>query len=234
MRSELPKVLHPLLDRPLLVHVLETAAGAGVKEAVVVVGHGAQEVQAAVGEVSNSLGDCEVRFALQAEQRGTGHAVQCALPQLEGVKGPVLILSGDVPCITEATLEALVSGCERSASTGAGLALVTFRPPSPDGYGRIVRNDDGDPVKIVEHRDADASQLAIEECNAGVYCVLADALRDALGGLTDDNAAGEIYLTDVVVHLAALGKVVAIEVDPFEVAGVNTPEQLAQLEAKLR
>lgn len=228
MRSDLPKVLHRLRQRPLLLHVLDAAGDAGVGEAVVVVGHGAAQVRDAVDE--GRPASITVRYALQAQQRGTGHAVQCALPELARARGAVLILSGDVPCITADTLRRLLDAC---ASSSGGLSLATFRPADATGYGRVVRDAAGHPVRIVEHRDADEGQRAIDECNAGVYCVAAERLRAALGRLDDDNAAGEIYLTDIVAQLAARGTVVAVEVDGVEVAGVNTPEQLAELEARV-
>lgn len=221
MRSDLPKVLHPLAGAPLVAHALRAAQAAGAGDVVVVVGHGAELVRAAVAREFPA-----VRFAAQTEQLGTGHAVQCALPALAGHDGPVLILSGDVPLLRPATLRALVDLC---AGSGAGLALATFRPADPGGYGRIVRDPGGRVRAIVEQRDANAAERAIGECNAGVYCADARLLRAELPRLGRANAQGEIYLTDLVARAADRG-VAALAVPEDEVAGVNTPEQLAALE----
>ncbi|PCC75186.1 UDP-N-acetylglucosamine diphosphorylase/glucosamine-1-phosphate N-acetyltransferase [Nannocystis exedens] len=224
MRSDLPKVLHPLAGEPLAVHVLRSARAAGVAGLVVVVGHGAEQVEAALRPVFADL-----RFVLQSQQLGTGHAVQCALPAIGEHTGPVLILSGDVPLLRPATLAGLVDAC---ATSGAGLALATFEPADPHGYGRIVRDDHGRIQAIVEERDADAATRAIRECNAGVYCASAELLRSELPTLGRANAQGEIYLTDLVARVAGRG-VLTLKVPADEVAGVNTPEQLAALAALL-
>lgn len=222
MRSDLPKVLHLLAGEPLVAHVIRSARAAGVAGIVVVVGHGGEQVEAALRPRFSDL--C---FVVQPRQLGTGHAVQCALPALADHQGPVLILSGDVPLLRPATLRALVDGC---AGSGAGLALATFQPPDPHGYGRIVRDDAGRIATIVEERDADPATRAIRECNAGVYCADAELLRRELPSLGRNNAAGEIYLTDLVARAAPRG-VRTILVPPDEVAGVNTPEQLAAAQA---
>jgi len=220
MGSDLPKVLHLLLGEPLVVHPIRAARAAGVAAIVLVVGHGAAAVQAALAPMYPDL-----RYALQVEQRGTGHAVLCALPELADHDGPVLILSGDVPGLRPATLRALV---ERCAASGAGLALATFTPEDPRGYGRIVRGEDGQVRAIVEERDADADTRAIRECNAGVYCAAAGLLRRELPSIGTANAQGEIYLTDLVARVASAG-VAGLAVPADEVAGVNTPEQLAAI-----
>lgn len=233
MRSDLAKVLHPFLGEPLIVHPLRAAralAGAPkVERAIVVVGHQAAEVEAAVEAWRPS--DWPIAYALQAEQRGTGHAVLCALEALGEFEGGVLILSGDVPLLSPQTLSRLAAGC---AASSAGMALAVFRPRDPSGYGRIIRDPRGQPVAIREQRDASAAEREIDECNAGVYCVAAEHLRGELPTLGHDNAAGEIYLTDLLALRARAGEVAVIEVDPLEVAGVNTPEQLAELEAAAR
>lgn len=221
MRSDLPKVLHCLAGEPLAAHALRAAQAAGADTLVAVVGHGAAQVEAALGPRFPGL-----HFALQEPQLGTGHAVLCALPALGALRGPVLILSGDVPLLRPATLRALVTAC---AGNGAGLALATFTPPAATGYGRIVRDDAGRVRAIVEERDASPAERAIPECNAGVYCADADLLRAELPQIGRANAQGEIYLTDLVARAAERG-VTALPVDADEVAGVNTPEQLAELE----
>ncbi len=222
MGSDLPKVLHPLRGEPLVLHPIRAAIAAGASAVVVVVGHGADQVQAAL------QGLPDLRFALQSEQRGTGHAVQCALPALEGHDGPVLILSGDVPRLRGETLRALAAAC---AASPGGLALATFAPADPTGYGRIVRDAAGEVRAIVEQRDATPEQRDIGECNAGVYCAEASLLRRELPRLGSSNAQGEIYLTDLIAAAAGQGGVTALRVPADEVAGVNTREQLAALEA---
>jgi bifunctional UDP-N-acetylglucosamine pyrophosphorylase/glucosamine-1-phosphate N-acetyltransferase len=229
MRSDLAKVLHLFLGEPLIVHPLRAAQRWGAKRAIVVVGHQAEDVEAAV-EAWRPEG-WPVAFALQAEQRGTGHAVLCALEALGEFEGGVLILSGDVPLLSPDTLGRLASACERSS---AKMALVGFRPADPTGYGRILRDEQGRARAIREQRDASEAERAIVECNAGVYCVLAEHLRRELPLLGQDNAAGEIYLTDLLALRARAGEVAVIEVDALEVAGVNTPEQLAELELAAR
>lgn len=224
MRSDLPKVLHLLAGEPLVAHVIRTAREAGAGGVVVVVGHRAELVRAALEPRFDG-----VRFAVQPEMRGTGDAVRCALPELADHDGPVLILSGDVPLLRPATIAALVQRC---ADSGAGLALATFQPADPTGYGRIVRDAAGRVRAIVEERDAGPAERAIGECNAGVYCADASLLRDRLPQLGSANAQGEIYLTDLVA-LAADRGVAALPVPAEEVAGVNTVEQLAALEASL-
>jgi UDP-N-acetylglucosamine diphosphorylase/glucosamine-1-phosphate N-acetyltransferase len=221
MGSDLPKVLHRFLGEPLVVHPIRAARAAGAEAVVVIVGHGAAEVEAALADQP------DLRFALQSEQRGTGHAVQCALPALADHAGSVLILSGDVPRLRPATLHALAAA---AALSRGGLALATFTPPDPTGYGRIVRDGAGEVVAIVEERDASPAQRAIGECNAGVYCAAASLLRRELPRLGSANAQGEIYLTDLVAVAAGQGGVGAVLVPADEVAGVNTLAQLAELE----
>jgi UDP-N-acetylglucosamine diphosphorylase/glucosamine-1-phosphate N-acetyltransferase len=223
MGSDLPKVLHRLAGEPLVVHPIRAAQAAGAAAVTVIVGHGAAEVQAAL-----QPGFPGLRFALQAEQRGTGHAVLCALPALADHAGDVLILSGDVPRLRAATLRRLAAA---AATSRAGLALATFVPADPVGYGRIVRDVLGAVQAIVEERDATPAQRAIRECNAGVYCASAALLRRELPTLGSANAQGEIYLTDLIARAAGQGGVAALQVPADEVAGVNTPEQLRALEA---
>ena len=234
MGSDLPKVLHPLHGEPLVVHPIRAARAAGAGLVVVVVGHGAAEVEAALNAHAGlrfahaglRFAHAGLRFAVQAEQRGTGHAVLCALPALAEHGGDVLILSGDVPRLRAATLRRLAEAC---AASPGGLALATFTPVDPTGYGRIVRVRD-EVAAIVEERDASAEQRAIGECNAGVYCATAALLRRELPRLGSANAQGEIYLTDLVAVAARQG-VTALVVPADEVAGVNTRGQLAALAA---
>jgi UDP-N-acetylglucosamine diphosphorylase/glucosamine-1-phosphate N-acetyltransferase len=232
MRAELAKVLHGFAGEPLVLHPLRAARRFGVERSIIVVGHHAADVEALVREQLPAREGWSLDFAVQAEQNGTGHAVLCALPVLgEAFDGAVLILSGDVPLLQTESLDALAQACEYSS---AGLALASFRAADPTGYGRILRDADGRCVGIREQRDASAAELAIDECNAGVYCIRAEHLRRELPQLSSDNAAGEIYLTDLVALRARAGQVAVVELDAVEVAGVNTAEQLLELEQRGR
>ncbi|MGN8081803.1 bifunctional UDP-N-acetylglucosamine diphosphorylase/glucosamine-1-phosphate N-acetyltransferase GlmU [Variovorax sp. 22077] len=228
MKSRLPKVLHRLGGRALLAHVAGTAARIGARDVVVVTGHGADQVEAAM---AGGVGNAAVRFARQEPQLGTGHAVQQAAPLLSD-DGTVVVLSGDVPLIGEETLRALVA-----ASAGGKLALLTIEFDDPTGYGRVIRAADngevrGDVQAVVEHKDATEAQRAVREIYSGVMAVPARLLKGWLGRLDNDNAQGEYYLTDVVKLAAADGvPVVAhVTVDALQVAGINSPAQLAALE----
>ncbi|MBE0490227.1 MAG: NTP transferase domain-containing protein, partial [Halomonas sp.] len=191
MRSTLPKVLHRLAGKPMVRHVIDTAIGLRAERTHVVVGHGAERVREA-------LVDCEVRYALQAEQKGTGHAVAQALDGLG--EGKVLVLYGDVPLIRRETLAGLLEGVDDDH-----LGLLTVTLADPTGYGRILRNAEGQAVAIVEHKDASESELAIDECNTGIMAMTAAQLRRWLPRLSADNAQGEYYLTDIIAMAAAEG-----------------------------
>ncbi len=221
MRSALPKVMHRIVGRPLVDHVLLAAQAAGVAEAVVVVGHGREQVEAYLG-ATWAAGDVAIAFAHQVEQLGTADAVRCALEVLGEADGPVLILYGDVPNLQGETLGRLVA-----ALPAGGLSLLTAVVPDPSGYGRIVRRA-GAVMGIVEDRDCSATEREICEVNAGVYCVALSFLREHLRGVTSTNAAREFYLTDLVAVAAAQGGAQALVVtDAAEVAGVNDRVQLA-------
>lgn len=226
MRSDLPKVLHRFRDEPLVVHAVRAAAAAGADPIVVVVGHGGDQVRAALAGAF-AADSPVLRYAEQAQQLGTGHAVGCALAELAGVTGPVLILSGDVPLVLPTTLRALVAAA-RGAS--GGLAVGVFEPQDAFGYGRILRGPGGGVVGIREQRDASEAERAIPECNAGTYCVDLDRLRAILPTVGRSNAQGEIYLTDIVAPMADSGDVAAVPLPIREAAGVNSPEDLALLE----
>jgi bifunctional UDP-N-acetylglucosamine pyrophosphorylase/glucosamine-1-phosphate N-acetyltransferase len=229
MKSTRAKVLHELGGRPLLHYPLAALRRLGADPVVVVVGHQADMVR----RVADASGLAGVRSALQEEQRGTGHAVRCALTALGEWSGDVLILYGDAPLIRTETLQRLV---ERHRAAGADLSLLTVRYDDPTGYGRIVREPDGRVRGIVEERDATPAERGITEVNPGFYCVRAGVLRELIGALRDDNAQHEYYLTDIV-ELAARGgrTVIALETDhPAEVAGINSRGELARMEATLR
>jgi len=218
MRSDLPKVLHPLAGRPLLAHVLATAQTLDPRRIVVVLGHGAERVRA-------EFTDAAVDWVLQAEQLGTGHAVQQALPRI-APEADVLILYGDVPLVRAETLRRLV------AAAREGVAILTTEVPDAAGYGRILRDQAGRVARIVEQKDASPPELAIREVNAGFFALRASRLSAWLGKIDNRNAQKEYYLTDLV-GLAAAEEVPVIAVkaaDPWEVAGVNSKQELAVLE----
>jgi bifunctional UDP-N-acetylglucosamine pyrophosphorylase/glucosamine-1-phosphate N-acetyltransferase len=224
MRSARPKVLHTLGGTPLLGHVLATAGALAPSRCIVVTGHGAEAVEAA------SAGHGRL-FVRQSPQLGTGHAVQQALPALPD-DGVTLVLNGDVPLIREATLRALVEACG-----GRCLALLTVDLANPFGYGRIVRADGGGAVQaIVEEKDATPAQRRITEVYTGILAAPTALLKGWLARLTNQNAQGEYYLTDVVAHAVADGVAVctAAAKDETEVLGVNSPAQLADLERRLQ
>ena len=216
MYSSLPKVLHALAGRPLLRHVIDSARALGAERIVVVYGHGGELVP------SQLEGEGLV-FVLQEPQLGTGHAVQQALPALSGEH--TLVLYGDVPLTRIDTLARAVQ--ERS-----GLSLITADLAYPTGYGRIVRDDAGRVVRIVEERDANPAQKAIREINTGILAASTARLKGWLHGLRNDNAQGEYYLTDVIARAVADGVTIHTvqPADTWEILGVNSKQQLAELE----
>jgi bifunctional UDP-N-acetylglucosamine pyrophosphorylase/glucosamine-1-phosphate N-acetyltransferase len=226
MKSRTPKVLQRLAGRPLLQHVLDQAASLQARRVVVITGHGAAEVEASCAQRTGASGQFDLKCVRQEPQLGTGHAVQQAVPQLAG-DGMVVVLSGDVPLTQAATLAALVD-----AAGGERLALLTVQLSDPTGYGRIVRAANDQVQRIVEHKDASAEQRAIGEIYSGIMAVPARLLAGWLARLTNDNAQGEYYLTDIVAMAVADGvPVVAHRIqDALQVAGVNSPVQLAELE----
>jgi bifunctional UDP-N-acetylglucosamine pyrophosphorylase / glucosamine-1-phosphate N-acetyltransferase len=228
MRSALPKVLHSLLGRTLLGHVLHATQPLQAERQIVVVGHGAEQVIAYLAEVAPAA-----QPVLQAEQRGTGHAVRTALDAVPDVTGTVIVVGGDTPMLRSGTLTAMIDAHEQA---GTVATVLTARVDDPFGLGRIVRDEQGRVTGIVEHRDATPEQLAINEVNTSVYAFDAAALRDALGKLTAANDQGEEYLTDVLDLLASTGRPVAAHElsDPGEGLGANDRAQLAALAARLR
>jgi len=219
MRSALPKVLHPLAGRPLLSHVIDTARTLEPNRLVVVIGHGGDAVRAAVAAP-------DVLFVVQEQQLGTGHAVKQALPLLDPAV-PTLVLYGDVPLTRTSTLKRLVD----SAAEGCyGVLTVTLDDPT--GYGRIVRDQTGCVVRIVEQKDATPEQLRIAEINTGIVVTPTAQLGMWLAALKNDNAQGEYYLTDVVERATEAGfEVVTAQPDEeWETLGVNSKQQLAELE----
>lgn len=226
MKSARPKVLHEAAGLPLIEHVLRAAIAAGATDVVVVVGHGRQEVERALTE---TLGR-QVRTAVQAEQRGTGHAVQCAMPALGGEEQDVVVLCGDVPLLEATAIEKLLA----ARTGGAQLSLLTAQLDDPTGYGRILRDAEGRVSGIREHKDASEAERRIKEWNAGVYAVDRRFLASALTRLRTDNAQGELYLTDVVSMAASEGGAVAVPWSAESVMGVNDRAQLAEVDHILR
>lgn len=231
MKSNKPKVLHRLAGSALAQHVIDTAARLSARSVVVVTGHGAEQVEAGlVAPVRPGMAPAAValNFVRQEPQLGTGHAVQQAAPHLPD-DGVVLVLNGDVPLIEAATLQELVSAC-----AGQHLVLLTVDTGDASGYGRVLRDrlQPDAVLAIVEHKDANAEQRAITEWYSGVMAAPAGLLKRLLALLRDDNSQHEFYLTDVVKHAVALGHAVrAISTrDAVQVAGVNSPVQLAELE----
>ena len=218
MRSALPKVLHPVAGKAMLGHVIDTARLLKPQGIHVVIGHGAELVR-------EQLAADDLNFVLQSEQLGTGHAVAQALPALSAER--VLILYGDVPLIEVETLQRLLQQVSEQQ-----LGLLTVNLNDPTGYGRIVRDEQGVVKAIVEHKDASAEQRLIREGNTGILAVPGKKLGDWLGRLSNSNAQGEYYLTDVIAMAVADGLVVATEqaADEMEVLGANDRIQLSQLE----
>jgi len=218
MRSDLPKVLHPLAGRALLAHVLDTARALSPRKTIVVHGHGAERVRAAFEAP-------DLEWVLQAEQLGTGHAVQQAMPKVDA-KSTVVILYGDVPLVRADSLKRLID------AAGDGMAVMTTDLDDPRGYGRIVRQASGRVERIVEEKDASEKERAIREINAGFMALSATRLAAWLKKIGNRNAQGEYYLTDIVTLAVADGVPVhAVKVaDPNEVAGVNSKRELAALE----
>ena len=219
MHSQLPKVLHRVLGRPLVLFPVQLASELGARPIVAVVGHGAEELRAVLPPA--------IQVAVQPEQLGTADAVRVGLAALGEFDGAVLVLSGDVPLLTRQTVERLLE-------LPGPMALVTAPAPDPTGYGRVVRGRDGRIERVVEERDAMAAQRRIGEINAGIYRFDAAFLRASLGSVGTENAQHELYLTDLVAKAAAAGGVSNISANLAEVSGVNDRRELSSAEAALR
>lgn len=227
MKSGVVKVLHPAAGRPMISWPVDAARATGANPVVLVVGHQAEAVAAVF------QGSSDIRTALQAEQLGTGHAVACARPALEGFAGTVLILCGDTPLLRPHTLQNLVAYHRQQ---GASLTVLTAEMPDPFGYGRIVRDAAGRVERIVEEKDATPAQRSIREINSGIYCMEAGFLNANIGSISSDNAQQEFYLTDLVAiaaekGLTCLGLAAG---DADEIMGVNDRAQLAEAARILR
>ena len=223
MKSELPKVIHKALGKPMVLYAIDAAmeAGAGLSDVCLVVGHKADLVKEVVGD--------GVTYVLQKEQLGTGHAVKCA-EEFIGKDGLTMVLCGDTPLITGRTLKALV---DTHLAEGNTITVLTARVKDPTGYGRIIKDKAGNFIKIVEEKDATEEERSVNEINSGMYLFDSKALSMALSRLTNHNAQGEYYLTDTIeiVKTEGQGKVATLVVeDEDEIKGVNSPDQLKEAE----
>jgi len=225
MKSKLPKVLHKVGGHPMLEHVMDAAEAAGCRDNVVVIGHGAELVRELVGS--------RARIALQAEQLGTGHAVLQAADTLKDFSGTVMILCGDTPLLEAEELQKFYA---EHVKSGAAATVMSAMMEDPFGYGRILRDANGDVAGIVEQKDASEEQKLIKEINTGNYCVEAPLLFEVLRTLGNNNAQGEYYLTDVLAKLRAMGKKVGgvVTADSEMIMGVNSRRQLAEAESVMR
>lgn len=226
MKSELPKVLHPLMGKPMLAWVADAALEAGAERVVVVVGHGRERV---IAELASRYAGAPVTTAVQDEQRGTGHAARSALPALEGFAGDVAILNGDIPLLEPEAIRALLE----SRSTRP-MALLTCDIDDPTGYGRILRDASGAVIGIREHRDCSPEELQISEMNPGVYAAEVGFLREALASLVPDNAQGELYLTDIVARASGRGGAAGHKWPIESLHGINDRAQLADVAKTLQ
>lgn len=221
MRSDRHKVLHPIGGQPMIHHLLDTLAELGAAREVLVIGDRRDQLEAA-------LEGRDVAIAIQEPQLGTGHAVQAARDSLAGFDGTLLILYGDVPLVSGATMQALID----ARAAGPDVVVLGFRPPDPGQYGRLVVNAAGHLDAIVEYKDASQDERAIGLCNSGMMAADAALLFDLLDQVGNDNAAGEYYLTDIVAIARARGlDVGVVEADAEELTGVNSRADLAVLEA---
>jgi bifunctional UDP-N-acetylglucosamine pyrophosphorylase/glucosamine-1-phosphate N-acetyltransferase len=225
MSGDLPKVLHTLAGKPLVLFVTDLMDSLNLDRRIVVTGYRHELVEAVLPG--------GVGVAYQEQQLGTGHAVQCAAPLFRDSAGTLLLLYGDVPLLRAETLRAML---DEHAATGAAVTMLSARLDDPTGYGRVLRGPGGEVLGIIEHKDASEEQKRITEINTGIYCFRIPDLLRILTRLGNDNAQGEYYITDTVGMLRAEGKTVAALTceDPVEIQGVNTDADLANLEALYR
>lgn len=225
MKSELPKMLHRVCGRPIIDYILDGASAVSKEPPIMVVGHGAEEITEHVGD--------RAKYAKQEEQLGTGHAVMMAAPYIEDKEGYVVVLAGDTPLIREETLSSMV---EYAIEGDYSAVALSTKVDDSTGYGRIVRANDGNFDKIVEHKDATAEERAIKEINASMYCFRVDSLLMSLKDLANDNKQGEYYLTDTLSIIKDQGDKVGVYCldDYTEILGVNTRQQLSEAERVMR
>ncbi len=229
LNAEIPKVMHKVNGKPMVDHVVDLAINLGSTPVIVIVGFKREMV---IDHLEGVYGKA-VTFAIQAEQLGTGHAVMQTEELLKGFDGDVLVLSGDVPLLTQKTMQNLVNSHHR---TGAAMTVLTADVDDPTGYGRIVRLSDGSVDRIVEHKDASEEEKRVSEINSGIYVFKRKELFDALHHITPENSQHEYYLTDVFGYFVHHGmRVSAVLAKHFdEIRGVNTVDQLKEAESALK
>ena len=222
MKSSRPKVLHQLAGKPLLQHVVDTSRNLEPEQIIVVIGHGAEQVK-------NTMQGQDLVFVVQQEQRGTGHALQQSLDQLNP-GNDVLVLFGDVPLVRTETMAQMTE-----PDDGAAICILSFEPDNPFGYGRVIRNGEG-VTAIVEQKDTTVEQAALNECYSGIMLIRGNRVHDLAALLDNNNAQNEFYLTDLVKHAVSAGDLITAIVcdEPSEVSGVNNQQQLAAVEALYR
>ncbi len=228
MNSDLPKVAHEVAGRPMVMWVVDAVRRAGASRIVLVVGHAADTVRACfAGD------DADIEYVMQAEQLGTGHAVEQCREAFAGFAGDVLVLAGDGPLIRPATIDAML---ERHRGDAAAATLATSVVEDPTGYGRVIRDAGGGFAAIVEQKNATPEQLAVCEIYPSYACFDAEAMFDQLARLERDPVSGEYYVTELPAMLRAAGRTVAVvdAVPPEDVLSINTPQQLAEVDAILR
>jgi len=225
MKSDLPKVLHKINNRPLVHYVIDLAQALDSQKVILIVGHKQNLVKQACA-------DLPVEFATQEPQLGTGHAVQMTEPFFTDYQGDILVLSGDVPLLTKETLNELVKVHQKN---DAFATLLTSDLEDPTGYGRVLRDESGAVYKIVEHKDASKTERAINEINVGIYIFKSSDLFAALKMVKNDNVQGEYYLPDVIsIFISERKKVLAVKTTNFdETRGINTIDQLKEAETIL-
>lgn len=225
MKSKTPKVLHKVCGKEMVNHVIDSMRQGNINDVNVVIGNGAEKVRKATE-------NRKVNYSLQEEQKGTGHAVICAEKFLENKKGLVVIFTGDAPLIKPETVKQLINHHE---SQNLKATILTSIVEDPKGYGRIIRNEEGNVEKIVEHKDCNEDEIKVKEINSGMYCFDIEKLLECLNGLTNENAQGEYYLTDVISIMKKKGYKVGAEViDLEETLGVNSRVQLYEAEEIMR
>lgn len=223
MKSDKAKVLHELNGRPMVSYVVDTARSVAGDDVIVVIGHQKETVKASV------LKTAKTRFSVQDEQKGTGHAVMCALPEIQPHIRSVIVLCGDVPLIETKTIDGLIQQHEKQ---GCDVTVLTVNVSKPTGYGRIIQASDGSVTRIVEEADASEDEKKVTLINSGIYCIQTDFLKDALYRIKDNNNQGELYLTDIIGIAHGDGKRIGMSLCPSEaeVIGVNTLDDLKRAE----